>query len=53
MKGNDENVSIDQIRKSKLAVNRPIERPVARFPLHEIIEINLQFGIIKSSVMKC
>lgn len=50
MKENDEIVSIDQIGKSKLAVNRTVERPIATFPLYEIIEINLQFGIIKSSV---
>lgn len=37
-------VSIDQIGKFKLAVNIPVEQPIASFSLHEILEINLQFG---------
>lgn len=41
---NDENVSVDQIGKFKVAVNIPVEQPIATFTLHDILEINLQFG---------
>ncbi|EOH94536.1 hypothetical protein UAW_02262 [Enterococcus haemoperoxidus ATCC BAA-382] len=39
-----ETVSIDQIGKFKFAVNIPVEHPIATFSLHDIVEINLQFG---------
>lgn len=41
---NGDEVSIDQIGKFKLAVNIPVEQPIASFSLHDILEINLQFG---------
>lgn len=39
-----EQVSIDQIGKFKLAVNIPVEQPIATFSLSDISEINLKFG---------
>ncbi|EOL44581.1 helix-turn-helix domain-containing protein [Enterococcus caccae] len=41
---NGEEVSIDQIGKFKLAVNIPVEKPIATFSLRDVLEINMQFG---------
>lgn len=34
----------NQIGQFKFAVNIPVKRLIATFPLHDIMEINLQFG---------
>ncbi|WP_207696016.1 hypothetical protein DOK67_0000627 [Enterococcus sp. DIV0212c] len=39
-----EQVSIKQIGKAKLAVKVSVEQTIAVFSLHDILEINLQFG---------